>query len=365
MTASALLRVTVAAGALLVVVTGCRWFNDDKGLIRNTSDDYIDAKATEPLILPADMSAERIRDAWPIPAIQSKPLARHYPDEAPRPDAIFGGKAQEAIKIQKLGDRRWLIIADEPSTVWPVVEQFLIDNGIDIASEAPEEGRIDGVWLSIGSGDHKDVVRGAISEHKQDTTGRDRLRFKIEQGIRYGSSEIHIRYENDALTQPTADWPTMSALGDVEEALLTEFGGYYAAGITTQSVSMLARHISTATKATIDRDGQGHPRLRLNVDFDRAWAVVRQALERAEVEIGNSQRSDGLIQVEVTKDVLGGQRKSLLSRFWPSGDEARLLDIRIEAGEVSQVVQVFERDGQPAPGEISQEILVMLREFAS
>ena len=364
MTARHFQHVTVAA-VLLIAVTGCRWINDEKGLIRNTSDDYINAKATAPLIVPADMSTERIKDAWPIPDVESKPLARHYPDRAPAPDAIFGGAAREAVKIQKLGDRRWLIIADKPSTVWPVVEQFLIDNGIDIAAEAPEDGRIDGVWLSIDSGDQRDVVRGAISEHKQDTTGRDRIRFKIEQGIRYDSSEIHIRHENDALTQPTADWPMMSAVGDVEEALLTEFGGYYAAGVTTQSVSMLARHISTATKAVIERDGQGHPMLRLNVDFDRAWAVVRQALERAEVEIGNSQRSDGLIQVKVTEDVLGGQRKSLLSRFWPSGEEARLLDIRIDAGEGTQIVQVFERDGQPAPGEISQEILVMLREFAS
>ena len=365
MTPGAFRRVVVAAAVLLIAVTGCRWFNDEKGIVRNTSNDYIDAKATEPLVIPADMSAERIRDAWPIPVIESKPLARHYPDEAPRPDAIFGGAAQEAIKIQKLGDRRWLIIADEPSTVWPVVEQFLIDNGIGIASEAPEEGRIDGVWLSIGSGDQQDIVRGAISERKQDPAGRDRIRFKIEQGIRYGSSEIHIRHENDALAPPTADWPTTSVLGDVEEALLTEFGGYYADGIMTQSVSMLARHISTANKAAIERDGQGYPRLRLNVDFDRAWAVVRQALQRADVEIGESQRSDGLIQVKVTKDVLGGQRNSLLSRFWPSAEEARLLDIRIEAGKDSQVVQVFERDGQPAPGEISQQILVMLREFAS
>ena len=165
--------------------------------------------------------------------------------------------------------------------------------------------------------------------------------------------------------QPNADWPTASALIDVEDALLNGFGGYYAAGITTQSVSMLASRISTANKAVIDRDGQGHPRLRLNVDFDRAWAVVQQALQRAEVEIGDTHRSDGLLQVRITKDVLGGERKSLLSRFWPSGEEARLLDIRIDASDETQIVQVFERDGQPAPGEISQQILVMLREFAS
>ena len=365
MTPHALRLATVTAAVLLIAVTGCRWFNDDRGIIRNTSNDYLEAKESEPLVIPADMSSEHIRNSWPIPHVRPKPLAKHYPGDAPRPDAIFGGDDQEAVKIQKLGGRQWLIIADEPSTVWPVVEQFLIDNGIDIAAEEPEEGRIDGAWLSIGSGDQRDLVRTAISEHKQGTAGRDRIRFKIEQGIRYGSSEIHIRHENDAQTPPTAGWPATSTLGAVEDAMLTEFGGYYAAGIRTQSVSMIARHISAANKATIERDGQGHPRLRLNVDFDRAWAVVQQALQRAEVEVGDTQRSDGLLRVKITSDVLGGQRRSLLSRLWPSGEEARLLDIRINAGEEAQVVQVFERDGQPAPGEISQQILVMLREFAS
>lgn len=365
MIAPALRRTGVTAAVLLVAVTGCRWINDEKGIVRNTSNDYIEAAETEPLVIPADMSAERIRDALPIPEIETKPLARLYPGEAPKPDAIFGGDVQEPVKIQKLGDRRWLIVSDEPSTVWPVVEQFLIDNGVDIAAEAPEAGRIDGAWLSTGGGGHRDVVREAISGHKQDAAGRDRIRFKIEQGIRYGSSEIHIRHENDALGEPTADWPAASAVVDVEEALLSELGGYFAAGIRTQSVSMLARHISTANKAVIDRDGQGQPRLQLNVDFERAWAVVQQALQRAEVEIDDRQRSDGLIQVRITKDVLGGERRSLLSRLWPSEGEARLLDIRIDAGENLQIVQVFERDGEPAPGELSQQILVMLREFAS
>ncbi|MDE0227192.1 MAG: outer membrane protein assembly factor BamC [Gammaproteobacteria bacterium] len=365
MTLRAILRATAVVAVLVPAVTGCRWLSDEKGLVRNTSNDYIEAQETEPLIIPGDLSAARIRDTWPIPAIEAKPLARHYPGDAPPPDAIFGGEAQDAIKIQRLGDRRWMIIADEPSKVWPVLEQFLTENGIGIASETPEAGRIDGTWLSVDSGNHEDVVRGTIKEHKQDADGRDRIRFKIEQGIRYGTSEIHLRHENDALAQPTADWPSKSAAPDVEEALLLEFGGYYAAGISTQSVSMLARQISTANKAVIERDGQGYPKLRLNVDFDRAWAVVNSALERAEVEIDNTQRSDGLLQVNITKDVLGGRERSLLSRFWPSGEDARPLDIRIESIEESQVVQVFERDGQPAPGEISQQILVMLREFAS
>ena len=364
MTAPALRRLAVTSAILITALTGCRWFNDERGFVRNTSNDYIEARENEPLIIPGDMSADRIRDALPIPEIEAKPLARHYPDEAPKPDAIFG-EAQDPVKIQKLGERRWLIIADEPSTVWPVVEQFLIDNGIDIASEQPEEGRIDGAWLSLSGGDHKDVVRAAISEQEQAAGGRDRIRFKIEQGIRYGSSEVHIRHENDALTQPSVDWPMASSAADVEDSLLSEFGGYYAAGVTTQTVSMLASRISTANKAIIDRDGQGFPRLRLNVDYDRAWAVVQQALRRAEVEIGNSERGDGLFQVRITNNVLGGQRRSLLSRLWPSDGQARLLDIRIESREDSQVVQVFERDGKPAPGEISQQILVMLREFAS
>ena len=341
------------ACALAGVLFGCRWVNDDKGLIRNTADDYLTAQESKPLVIPDDMKGSRIQDAWPIPEITEKPLARRYPNAAPRPEAFLGAGVGDAAKIQKLGKRSWMVVSDAPSTVWPVVKQFLADNGIAVAFEAPAEGRIDGTWLALDDSDYRDIVRTAISDGKQSEDvigGRDRIRFKIEQGIRRGSSEIHLRHENDASGPPSTEWPESSSLTNVEDAVLGEFGSYYAAGVSAQSVSKVALDISTETKAAIERDEQGHPQLRLNIDFDRAWAVIGQALRRANVDVKNVERDSGLVHVEIQNRVLTGRKPSFFSRVWPGGGEdVTVVDIRVASSGATQLVQVLEREGGPVP----------------
>ena len=363
-------RVRLAGAALACVLSGCAWLNDDRGLVRNTSDDYLDAREGVPLIIPEDMGDSPVRDTYDIPRIAAKPLARHFPGRAPRPDAIFADGTDDAVKIQRLGDRRWLVVGDPPATVWPVIKQFLGDNGVSVAAESPTGGRVDGSWLEVADEDYRDVVRDLIRDVKASatvSTGRDRVRFLIEHGIRAGSSEVHIRHENDALGAPTEGWPDASALSDVEEQLLHEFGAYYGAGVTTQSISMIALDIASREKAVVERDEQGYPLLRLNVDFERAWAVVGQALQRAQLDVKHLERSSGSFQVEVDVAQLGQDRPGFFSRFIPGrrGTRLRSVDVRIESNGDSQVVQVFEPRGDPAPQELSQQLLVMLREFAT
>ena len=349
-------------------LAGCAWLNDDSGLVRNSANDYLEARETRPLVIPADLGASPVRDSWSIPNIEEKPLARHFPDRAPRPDAIFR-EDDDAVKIQKLGGRQWLVVGDAPATVWPVVRQFLADNGVAVADEFPRAGRIDGQWLRVAGDAWRDVVRTAIQEAKPDAEGdgQERIRFRIEHGIAEGSSEIHVRYENENLAAPTDGWPPQSASEAVEEKLLHEFGAYYGAGIAIESVSMVALDIAGERKAVVERDAQGHPLLRLNVDFDRAWAVVGQALQRAELTVTEVERDAGLFQVEVSPRQLTGGGRSFLSRFLPGGDGGgtQPFDIRIAASGEAQLVQVFQAEGERAPQDVSQQILVMLREFAS
>lgn len=358
--------------AIAFAVVGCRWFNDDEGLIRNTADDYLEARVSEPLIVPQDMEDERVQDAWPIPVIVEKPLAKHYPTGAPRLDAIVRSNDAGAVKIQKLGGRSWLIVSNEPFSVWPVVKQFLADNGVEVSFEAPAQGLIGGVWLLIEEESYRDVIRVAIQDGKKEngiSGGKDRIRFKIEQGIRDGSSEVHVRHENDSSVGEMSKWPDSSALTSVETVLLTEIGSYYAAGLASPAVSKAALGISTDMKATIESDAQGYPQLRLNLDFDRAWAAVSQALGRANIEIERSERDKGLFQVAIERGAMTGDKSEpFLARLWSRGDDAKshAVDIRIASVDSgAHLVRVLEREGGPAPQYVGRQILALLREFSS
>ena len=41
---------------LLISVTGCGWYDDDKGIFVNREDDYIDTVERRPLIIPSDLA---------------------------------------------------------------------------------------------------------------------------------------------------------------------------------------------------------------------------------------------------------------------------------------------------------------------
>jgi len=355
---------TVCTGAvvagLLLGLGGCRVFRDDEGIFVDPRDDYLDAQAGAPLIVPEDMEGTRIADTWPIPEVPAQPAAKTFPKEAPRPK-IFVGRNLDAVRIQSLGSRRWIVSGDAPAQVWPQVKQFLIDSRVGIDSEDPESGVVQSVWLAVGEGE--DVVRGAIREGLQESGGGDvpgdwldRVELRIERGIREGSSEVHIDHQRRSGTSEG------SAVAEVEVQLIAELADYLAAAVATGPVSMVGRDIAAQSKARIVEDDEGMPALLLNVDYERAWATVEQALKRAEIEIEQSDRDQG-----VYRAVLSGEsRTGLFSRILSGrGDRGQVVSIHVANTPQGIRVDVRRPGDEPIDRELAEEILLTLREYAA
>ena len=101
-----------------------------------------------------------------IPQVSSAQRHVNFEGGAPRPEAIYAREEAEGVKIQKLGDQRWLLIPQPPAVVWPKVKQFFADNGVAIELEQPQTGRIDTEWLTVSSNAARDVVRLSIIDGK-------------------------------------------------------------------------------------------------------------------------------------------------------------------------------------------------------
>ena len=364
------------AWTLLLVVGGCSWFSDDKGLIVDRSGEYLKAQEKPPLVIPAGLDGSRVQDPAPIPAIPTPLRPEYYADQPPRPDAIHGSDSRDEVRIQRLGNRNWLAIPEDPTTVWPKVKQFMADNGVDLARELPSEGRVDSVWLEIGNEPYRDVIRTTIREGKdaaQMTGGRDRVRVRVEPGLRERTSEIHIRYENDAFSTPAENMlvnleSTASHDANIEQSLLNELGAYIAARVAEQTVSMVAQDMGGGVKSYLDRDTEGDPVLRLLVDFDRAWATIGQSLGRANIEIKDSDQAGGIYVINVPEDleVAGEEGRSWLGRLLSGKADVETVQIRIRADtDGAQVVTALAEDGSKLEREFGQEVLVLLREYSS
>ncbi|MDA1076968.1 MAG: outer membrane protein assembly factor BamC [Proteobacteria bacterium] len=366
-----LLVVAFAAG-----LSGCSAFNDDKGLFVNRSDDYLVAKESRKLIIPEDLESDRVADPDPIPEIETQPNPVFFPDQPPLPDAIYGDDNRQEVRIQKLGDRVWLVIPEPPTIVWPKLKQFLAENGVATVYEAPPDGRIDTDWLVIEDRSYRDVVRTILHDERTNagvTSGQDRLLVKVEQGLRERTTEVHVRHENDALGSPVASGTSelrtvRSDLHPVESEMLSEFGAYIAAKVTEQTISRVAQDIASRPKAEMRRDVQGHPVLRLNLDRERAWAAVGQALANAEAEVLSRDPDSGSYSISISDRTFTGEEEpGFFSRLWPGGEAkgyTLLIQVDTLAEDIQQVT-VLESPDQLAENELSQRVLVLIREYAS
>ena len=371
-------RVKDAIGlcGLLVAVSllaGCsRWINDDKGLIVNRSDDYLDVPLRDGLEVPEDLSNLRVSDPFAIPEIVNSG-GTTYPKKAPRPVPIIAGAESKGAKIQKLGDRRWLVLSEPPSVVWPKLKQFLAENGVDSDTEEALRGRITTGWVEVDGEDNRDVVRLAIAQAKSDsssTGGRDRVNFSVEQGLRENTTEIHVRHQNDVLGSD-ADVPDdkllsiESAVVAVEESILRELGGYLASEVSSQSVSRAGQDLVGSSKAELSTATDGQPILRLNLDFDRAWASITQALDKAEVEVTDLDRSEGILYVDLPEALLSGEpeKRGFLGRK-RKGALLAMQILVLPASTGGYQVRAVDKESSAIDPSRAREVLNLIREYA-
>jgi len=364
----------IGAGMIFCLALGsCGWWSDDKGFIVDRSEDYLKAEEGEGLAIPEGLDSAAVQAPFAIPPITTA-NASTYPNRAPRPAPLYANGGTQDVKIQKLGERRWLVLHEPPAVIWPKIKQFLAENGVETAFEEAPKGLITTDWIEVGEAD-RDVVRLVIQQAKSDagvSGGKERINIGVEQGMRENTTEIHLRHENDVLqaaTEPSSRRIAAieSALAGVEEGLLRELGAYLASDVSSQTVSMVGRELVGATKAELGNDSQGQPILKLNLDFDRAWASIGQALQNAEVEVTDLDRSTGVYFIDLPEKALTGEENSGFFKRLLGGRGGDVLAMQIRVTELPSggyQVQALDADAGPAEPELARDVLNLIREFA-
>ena len=358
----------VSAVGVAVMLGGCGWLSDDRGLIVDRSDDYLDARERPALLIPEDLSGVAIREVMVIPPIEDRIGSETYADKAPKPNSLYVREEARTVRIQKLGDRSWLLVPQKPAVVWPKIKQFFSDSGVQVAYEAPQEGRLDTRWLDIDSGGSRDVVRLTLRDSRaaaQVSSGRDRIMLRLEQGIRVRTSEIHLRVQNDSVRVPGAIFPESSDIPGIEQEMLNELGGYIAANVSNEAVSFVATNISTQTKARMARGTGGEPVLLLYLDFARAWATVNQSLIDADTNVVLADKDAALIDVVVTEANLNQEQKGWFKSMFDGSDGAVTIRLRFDQRDQAQGVTIHDAQDQLVDNNLGERILIMIREFAT
>ncbi|MFT6956052.1 MAG: outer membrane protein assembly factor BamC [Halieaceae bacterium] len=273
------MRLAISARLLLIaspliLLQGCGYLFGDDGMFRDPSQDYRNAPELEVIDVPPGKSSGALREIYPIPEIEES-LVLTGDFEVPRPTPLVAGAADEVVRIQKLGDDSWALVAMAPGQLWPQVRSFLSAATLQVARVDARAGIMETNWLELDG-----------------TSMGSRFRYRIERGVQRGTSELHVLQMNQA--GDVNVWPANSDNIEQESEMLGAVAQYIANSADTAPVSMIAdQAISASGRISLQESPEGYAYIELALPFNRGWASLAKALEDSSFEIVDRDRSAG------------------------------------------------------------------------
>lgn len=275
-------KMAIIAGvvAYFLILTGCGLFDDD-GIFRNKGKDYKQAAENPYIKVPEGLDSDALGELYLIPEIPETSVL----DEdggTPRPQLLSTNVLEEEVKVQSLGERRWILINREPSEVWPRVRNILNRNAVPTASLDAATGVIETVWLEFDDSPDK----------------AHRYRFSIEQGVQPKSTEILILHSQMTRGAEIPAWPAGSDEEEREKTMLNVLASSLAGDESSGTVSLLAQDIGGAAKVDVLAPKDKEPYMLLKLDYDRSWASVGYSVSKDNFSIVDQDRTSGVFYVD-------------------------------------------------------------------
>lgn len=270
--------------SVAVLLTGCNYLAGEDGPFRDRADDYMEAPVLPFMAIPDGLDSYTLDELYVIPALLSAVAAPF--DEIPLPKPIETN-GREGVIIQNLTGTSWIVLDATPGQVWPLVRDYWTQLQVILEFEDPGAGIMETSWLEVDS----------------NLETRHKYRVTIEPGLHSGYSEIYVVHVESSRSEPAplvTTWPETSVSEDRESQILDSLSQYLADRndvYQASSASLLAGSIEAERKANIVEDEQGHQVLQLRLGYNRAWVLVRSALDEAGVTILENDRDMAFLNV--------------------------------------------------------------------
>jgi len=278
-------KLTVGAALCIssLTLTGCGVLGNE-GYFRDRSNDYQQADSLAPLQIPEGINAKHQEELYEIPQIAGNGLEQSD-FEVPRPQALSVNAGMERVKIQKLGNSRWVLVSQPPEEVWPQLHYFLRTSGLRVEMSDASAGIMETAWMTFN----------------ESPGTKDKYRLQIETGVQPDTTEVHVRHLSVAEDSPvggTVNWPQRSSSPEREGWMIDEMSTALATESTGASASLVAQAIGGSTVKVQLREPVGHePYISMGLEMERAWATVAHAVNAGGYRLHREDSDIGLFYV--------------------------------------------------------------------
>jgi len=233
------------------------------------------------------------------------------------------------MRVQRDGDRRWLLVSQTPEQLWPRLKTFWQESGFTLTEENATTGVMETNFSENRARLPNDVVRNTIGRllgNLYDTGERDSYRTRLERSA--AGTEIYISHRgieevktSDARDSGTT-WRARASDPELEAELVSRLmvtlgaasaparAAVASAGATAPGALSPATATGPARQATVAPQATS---LTIAEPFDRAWRRLGVALDRNAFTVEDRDRSAGIYYVRYVDPKSAGKEEP---GFW-------------------------------------------------
>ena len=229
-----------------------------------------------------------------------------------RPSQYFSSGSNNEIRLHKLGQIRWLYVESLPSSVWPILNQYIEnEDNLTVRISDPDEGIIE-----------TDIFNRKNREVK--------YRFKVEHGIRQASTELFF----SELVREDDNWAILDNDNSGADEFLRKLLDYFSSATVSQGTSLVALNLNQGRKSEVINTNDGKSFIKLSIGFARTWAALNRALKEAAIKVKDLNREEGYVLINYG---LPGE-EGILSRLRKSEPKEYKIIVRSSSEESTQIM---------------------------
>lgn len=343
--------------------------------------DYRETTQEQPLEVPPDLTASNIDDSFVVPELDPTGSASLSDYTSARLDGASLGvvepvlQSQPGMRIERTGDRRWLLVQQGPEQVWPKIKAFWTSNGLVLEKDDPRIGIIETGWAEnradIADGPIRNVLSKFI-DFAYSAPTRDKFRVRLERVdegtevylTHYGLEEV-VQGGSGERTQTTV-WRSRPTDPELEAEMLSRLMVYLGASERQATTQLAGGSDSPAPASRRSRltTVEGQSALVIKEDYARAWRLVGLALDSSNFIVENQNRAQGQYVVEYRNPAEEQAEEGLLAdlAFWKDDPPPPGVRYQVRlAGQGPQTVVVVQNAaGEPDESATANQILETL-----
>ena len=232
--------------------------------------------------------------------------------ELQRPRQFFSSGSNNEIRLHKLGQIRWLYVESLPSSVWPILNQYIEnENDLSIRISDPDEG----------------VIETEIFNRKDKEV---KYRFKVEHGIRQASTELFFT----ELVKQENDWAILDNDNSEADEFLRKLLDYFSSATVSQGTSLVALNLNQGRKSEVINTNDGKSYIRLSIGFARTWAALNRALKEAAINVKDLNREEGYVLINYGLP----EEEGILARLRKSEPKEYKIIVRSSSEDLTQIM---------------------------